>query len=188
MWRQRCVCNNRLFLCRGKPLSVIDHGTHQPQSIIYWYKGNSGKALWHRSTIDCSWCSFRMWHSWLPPWYHQYEVVKALPAGIELNHLGDQKASLDDVMKESTHFISACYEQKTYPPDTMHWARYKVLVSRTGRKGPTAAQYPSETKVTATYYGSLLEIRDTKAGSFSSLYLESCSATWSTRTGSTWVW
>ena len=61
MWRQICVCNNRQFLCRGKPVSVIDHGTHQPQSIIYWYKGNSGKALWHRSTIDCSWCSFRMW-------------------------------------------------------------------------------------------------------------------------------
>ena len=90
--------------------------------------------------------------------------------------------------RRSAHFISACYEQKTYPPDTMHWARYKVLVSLTGRKGPTAAQDTSETKVTATYYGSLLEIRETKAGSFSSLYLESCSATWSTRAGSTWVW
>ena len=47
-------------------------------------------------------------------------VVKALSAGIELNHLGDPKASLDDVMKESTHFISACYEQKTYSPDKLH--------------------------------------------------------------------
>ena len=27
------------------------------------------------------------------------KVVKALSAGIELNHLGDSKASLDDVMK-----------------------------------------------------------------------------------------
>ena len=137
MWRQSCVCNNLPFLCRGKHLSVIDHGAHQPQSIIYWYRSNSGKALRHRSTIDCSWCSFRMWHSWLPPWYHQYEVVKALPAGIALNYLGDPKASLDDVMTESTHFISACYEQKTYPPDTMHRFRYKVWVSRTGRNGPS---------------------------------------------------
>ena len=48
------------------------------------------------------------------------KVVKVLSAGIELNHLGDPKASLDDVMKESTHFISACYEQNTYPPDTKH--------------------------------------------------------------------
>ena len=31
------------------------------------------------------------------------KVVKALSAGIELNHLGDPKARLDDVMKESTH-------------------------------------------------------------------------------------
>ena len=36
-------------------------------------------------------------------------VVKAFSAGIELNHLGDPQASLDDVMKESTHFIGACY-------------------------------------------------------------------------------
>ena len=40
------------------------------------------------------------------------KVVKALSAGIELNHSGDPKASLDDVMKESTHFIGACYGQK----------------------------------------------------------------------------
>ena len=57
---------------------------------------------------------------WLSLWYHQDEVVKALPAGIALNYLGDPKASLDDVVKESTHFTSACYAQKTYPPDTMH--------------------------------------------------------------------
>ena len=48
------------------------------------------------------------------------KVVKALSAGIELNHLGEPKASFDDVMKESTHFISTCYEKKTYPPDTKH--------------------------------------------------------------------
>ena len=53
---------------------------------------------------------------WLPLWYHQDEVA----AGIALNYLGDPKASLDDVVKESTHFISVCYEQKTYLPDTLH--------------------------------------------------------------------
>ena len=62
------------------------------------------------------------------------KVVKALSAGIELNHLGDPKASLDDVMKESTHFIGACYGQKCDPSDTMSSVRYKVWVSRTGRK------------------------------------------------------
>ena len=46
------------------------------------------------------------------------KVVKALSAGIELNHLGDPKASLDDVMKESTHFIGACYGRKCDPSST----------------------------------------------------------------------
>ena len=62
-------------------------------------------------------------------------VVKALSAGIELNHLGDPKASIDDVMKESIHFIGACYGQKCDPSDTMSSIRYKVWVSRTWRKG-----------------------------------------------------
>ena len=62
------------------------------------------------------------------------KIVKALSAGIELNHLGDPKASLDDVMKESAHFIGACYGHKCDPSDTMSSVRYKVWVSRTGRK------------------------------------------------------
>ena len=41
------------------------------------------------------------------------KVVKALSAGIELNHSGDPKSSLDDDMKESTHFIGACYGQRS---------------------------------------------------------------------------
>ena len=52
-----------------------------------------------------------------------------------MNPLGDPKASLDDVMKESTHFVGACYGQKCDPSDTMSSIRYKVWVSRTGRKG-----------------------------------------------------
>ena len=60
------------------------------------------------------------------------KVVKVMSAGIELNHLGDPKASLDDVMKESTHFIGACYGQKCDPSDTMSSIRYKVWVLRTG--------------------------------------------------------
>ena len=62
-------------------------------------------------------------------------VVKALSAGIQLNHLGDPKASLDDVTKESTHFIRACYGQKSEPSDTMSSIHYKVWESHTGRKG-----------------------------------------------------
>ena len=62
------------------------------------------------------------------------KVVKALSAGIELNHSGDPKASLDDVMKESTHFIGACYGHQCDPSDTMSSIRYKVWVSHTGRK------------------------------------------------------
>ena len=63
------------------------------------------------------------------------KVVKALSAGIELNHLGDPKARLYDIMKESTHFIGTCYGQKCDPSDTMSSIRYNVWVSRTWRKG-----------------------------------------------------
>ena len=63
------------------------------------------------------------------------KVVKALSAWIELNHLGDPKAIIDDVMKEFTHYIGACYGQKCDPSDTMSSVRYIVWVSNTGRKG-----------------------------------------------------
>ena len=56
------------------------------------------------------------------------KVIKDWSAGIELNHLGDPKANLDDAMKESTHLIGARYGH-------MYSVRYKVWVSRTGRKG-----------------------------------------------------
>ena len=46
------------------------------------------------------------------------KVVKALPAGIAFNHLGEPTASLDNVMNESTHFIGACNGQKCDPSDT----------------------------------------------------------------------
>ena len=49
--------------------------------------------------------------------------------------MGDPKASLDEVMKESIHFIGACYGQKCDLSDTMSSIRYKVWVSRIGRKG-----------------------------------------------------
>ena len=32
---------------------------------------NSGKALWHRFTIDYSSCNFRMRQSWMLPWYRE---------------------------------------------------------------------------------------------------------------------
>ena len=62
-------------------------------------------------------------------------VVKALSPGIELNQLGDPKASFKVVMKESTHCIGACYGQKCDPSDTMSSVRYKVWVSCTEGKG-----------------------------------------------------
>ena len=79
------------------------------------------------------------------------KVVKALSAGIELNHLGDPKASLDDVMKEYTFY--RC----------MLWAEVKSIrhnvFSPLQSMGITywakVGQYPSETKVTAAYCGSL---------------------------------
>ena len=52
-----------------------------------------------------------------------------------MNHLGVPKASIDDLMKDSTHFIGACYGKKCDPSDTMSSIRYKIWVSFVGRKG-----------------------------------------------------
>ena len=52
---------------------------------------------------------------------------KALSAGIELNHLGDPDAGLDDVMKESIHFIGACYGHKFDPSDTIGVIRPAIM-------------------------------------------------------------
>ena len=98
-------------------------------------------------------------------------VVKALSAGIELNHSEDPKASLDDVMKESTHFIGACYGQKCDPSDTMSSIRYKVCASHTGRNGANILPIQKSLPPTVEAF------REYKAGSFSSLHLESCIAT-----------
>ena len=79
-------------------------------------------------------------------------VATMVSEGVELNQLGDPKARLEDVMNESTQFIGACYGQKCDPSDTMSSIRYKVCVITHWAKG---GQYPSETKVTAAYCGSI---------------------------------
>ena len=79
------------------------------------------------------------------------KVVKALSAGIELNHLGDPKARLDDVMKESTHFIGACYGQVRSIRHNVFNPLQSMGITHRAKGG----QYPSETKVTAAYCGSL---------------------------------
>ena len=80
------------------------------------------------------------------------KIVKALSAGIELNPLGDPKASLDDAMKESTYVVGACYGQNCDPSDTMSSIPYKVWVSRTGQKGVSILP---KLKATTAYCGSL---------------------------------
>ena len=76
-------------------------------------------------------------------------VIKAWLAGIELNHLGDPKSSLDDAMKESTHLIGASYGQSAIHPTQCiqsgmgitHWAK--------------GGQYPSGAQISSAYCGSL---------------------------------
>ena len=62
------------------------------------------------------------------------KVVKVLEAGIRLNHLGNPSANLEYVFCESTAFVAACYGQKCEARETMTDVRYKVWVSKTGRK------------------------------------------------------
>ena len=136
MWRQSCVCNNLLFLCRGKHLSVIDHGAHQPQSIIYI---DIGATVAKRSGIVQQLITANAVSGCDPVGCHhgiiEMRLLKPCRQELPWTIWEIQKLALI-VMKESTHFISACYEQNTYPPDTMHRVRYKVWVSRTGRNGP----------------------------------------------------
>ena len=63
------------------------------------------------------------------------KVVKVLEAGNRLNHLGNPSANLEDVLCESTAFVVACYGKKCEAHETMTDVRYKVWVSKTGRKG-----------------------------------------------------
>ena len=79
------------------------------------------------------------------------QVIKALSAGIELNHLGDPKASLDDAMKESTHLMVLVMDRvrstrhNVFSPlqgtGITHWAK--------------GGQYLPEAKISSAYYGSL---------------------------------
>ena len=62
------------------------------------------------------------------------KVVKVLEAGNRLNHLGNPSANLEDVLCESTAFVAACYGQKCEARETMTDVRYKVWVSKAGRK------------------------------------------------------
>ncbi len=84
-------------------------------------------------------------------------VVKTLEAGNRLNHLGNPMASLEDVLCESAAFVAACYGQKCQPHETMTDIRYKVWVSKTGRKSacllpklkvipPTSQSFKENTK------------------------------------------
>ena len=63
------------------------------------------------------------------------KVVKILEAENRFNHLGNPSANLEDVLCESTAFVAACYGQKCEARETMTDVRYKVWVSKTGRKG-----------------------------------------------------
>ena len=62
------------------------------------------------------------------------KVVKVLEAGNRLNHLGNPSTNLEDVLCESVAFVASCYGQKCEACETMKDVRYKVWVSKTGRK------------------------------------------------------
>ncbi len=61
--------------------------------------------------------------------------MKVLEAGNRLNHLRNPSANPEDVLCKSTTFFAACYGQKYEAHETMTDVRYKVWVSKTGRKG-----------------------------------------------------
>ena len=71
-----------------------------------------------------------------------FTMVSDMSAGIEQSYLEDPKASLDGAMKESTHFIGACYGHNFDPSDTMSSFLYKVWVSRTRRNGASIFPKP----------------------------------------------
>ena len=60
--------------------------------------------------------------------------MKVLEAGNRLSHLGNPTANLEDVLCESTAFVAECYGQECEARETMTDVRYKVWVTKTGRK------------------------------------------------------
>ena len=80
------------------------------------------------------------------------KVVEALSAGIQLNHLGDPKASLDDVMKESTTFyrcmlwteVRAIRHNVFNPLQRMgitHWAKGGQILPKLTSLPPTVEAF-----------------------------------------------
>jgi hypothetical protein len=59
-------------------------------------------------------------------------VVKFLKRGLMLNKLGDTSAAIEDVIKEATSFITACYGMDDQ--STMSSTRYKVWLKKQERK------------------------------------------------------
>ena len=62
-------------------------------------------------------------------------VIKVLQSGFQFESVGDPAADIGMVVKEATRFIAACYNVPINPEDTMTDVRYRVWVSKTGRKG-----------------------------------------------------
>ena len=65
------------------------------------------------------------------------KALEVLAAGYALNHVGYPTADMQEIIHKSTAFITTCYEQNYGAGDTMSDIRYKVWVSKTGRKGAT---------------------------------------------------
>lgn len=58
-------------------------------------------------------------------------VLKALQSGCELNHLGKHNASMDQVVEESTAFISKCYGYKNESNASLSTIRCEAWLAKT---------------------------------------------------------
>ena len=79
------------------------------------------------------------------------KVIKAWSAGIELNHLGDPNASLDDAMKESTHLIGQVMDRVRSVRHNVFSPLQGIGITHWAKGG----QYPSGAKISSAWYGSL---------------------------------
>ena len=62
-------------------------------------------------------------------------AVKVLQSGFRFEHHGDPNADIDLVVKEATRFIAACYNATIDPGESTTDVRYRIWVSKTGRRG-----------------------------------------------------
>ena len=122
------------YKAKGVTASILMEGTSPQQAII-----NIGETIKkHTDIISSLLHAHALTGCDTVGSYHgigKATAVKVLQSGFRFEHLGDPNADIDLVVKEATRFIAACYNATIDPGESTTDVRYRIWVSKTGRRG-----------------------------------------------------